>query len=574
MPPFDIDPHANGAPHSLPGDETVLVAPPRHGLAEDPTNKMSDSARRQVALVEGSAPHMSQETREILRNRLRIAAVLFFIGFFSFLLRWPFYWSEWGAAEYRGLLYSHAGVTVVMGLLAVKLCHRCTFNLTKLRLAELLVFGLPALFFVLKEFGEVSTAVNLPEGRAFLPLLVAPWMLVIFTYALFIPNTWQRAAVVLGLMGALPVALMLYMSYSIPVFNEVLSRPEYEGFVSGQVMVLAIAVLVGTVGVHTIGTLRREAFAARQLGQYRLKQKLGGGGMGEVYLAEHKMMKRPCAVKIIRPEKAGDPHALARFEREVRATAKLSHWNSIDIYDYGRTSDGTFYYVMEFLPGHNVGELVDDYGPLPAGRTVYLMEQVCAALIEAHGIGLVHRDIKPANIFCAYRGGVFDVAKLLDFGLAKKTVETGDGTMHLTVQGTITGSPLFMSPEQASGDDDVDARSDIYSLGAVLYYMLTGRPPFEHDNPVKVMIAHAAQEVVPPREHNASIPRELEEIILRCLEKDPDHRYQDVAALQRALREVALDDPWSSDRAHDWWNCNGCPERKKLAAELVEAAAV
>jgi len=574
VPPFDIDPHANGAPHSLPGDETVLVAPPRHGLAEDPTNKMSDSARRQVALVEGSAPHMSQETREILRNRLRIAAVLFFIGFFSFLLRWPFYWSEWGAAEYRGLLYSHAGVTVVMGLLAVKLCHRCTFNLTKLRLAELLVFGLPALFFVLKEFGEVSTAVNLPEGRAFLPLLVAPWMLVIFTYALFIPNTWQRAAVVLGLMGALPVALMLYMSYSIPVFNEVLSRPEYEGFVSGQVMVLAIAVLVGTVGVHTIGTLRREAFAARQLGQYRLKQKLGGGGMGEVYLAEHKMMKRPCAVKIIRPEKAGDPHALARFEREVRATAKLSHWNSIDIYDYGRTSDGTFYYVMEFLPGHNVGELVDDYGPLPAGRTVYLMEQVCAALIEAHGIGLVHRDIKPANIFCAYRGGVFDVAKLLDFGLAKKTVETGDGTMHLTVQGTITGSPLFMSPEQASGDDDVDARSDIYSLGAVLYYMLTGRPPFEHDNPVKVMIAHAAQEVVPPREHNASIPRELEEIILRCLEKDPDHRYQDVAALQRALREVALDDPWSSDRAHDWWNCNGCPERKKLAAELVEAAAV
>ena len=205
-------------------------------------------------------------------------------------------------------------------------------------------------------------------------------MLVIFTYALFIPNTWQRALSVLGLVGALPVALMIYMSYSIPAFNEILSRPEYEGFVSGQVMVLAIAVLVGTVGVHTIGTLRREAFAAKQLGQYRLKQRLGGGGMGEVYLAEHKMMKRPCAVKIIRAEKAGDPHALARFEREVRATAKLSHWNSIDIYDYGRTADGTFYYVMEFLPGHNIGEIVDDYGPLPAGRTVYLMDQVCAAL--------------------------------------------------------------------------------------------------------------------------------------------------------------------------------------------------
>ena len=131
-----------------------------------------------------------------------------------------------------------------------------------------------------------------------------------------------------------------------------------------------------------------------------------------------------------------------------------------------------------------------------------------------------------------------------------------------------------MSPEQASGDDDVDARSDIYSLGAVMYYMLTGRPPFESTNPVRVMIAHASQEVVPPREHNAAIPRELEEIVLRCLEKDPDHRYQDVVSLQRALAELVLDDPWSSERAHEWWNCNGCPERKKLAAELVEAAAV
>jgi serine/threonine-protein kinase len=354
----------------------------------------------------------------------------------------------------------------------------------------------------------------------------------------------------------------------------VLARPEYEGFLSGQLMTLAIAVLVGTVGVHTIGNLRREAFAAKQLGQYRLKQKLGGGGMGEVYLAEHRMMKRPCAVKIIKADKAGDPQALARFEREVRATAKLSHWNSIDIYDYGRTADGTFYYVMEFLPGHNIGEIVEEYGPFSPGRAVYLMDQVCAALIEAHGIGLVHRDIKPANIFCAYRGGVFDVAKLLDFGLAKKTIDAGDGTMHLTIEGTITGSPLFMSPEQATGGDDVDGRSDIYSLGAVMYLMLTGRAPFEFDNPVKVMIAHASQDVEPPRAHNAAIPQELEDVILRCLEKDPDHRFQDVAALQRALREVVVDEPWSSERAHEWWNCNGCPERKKMAADLVEAAAV
>jgi eukaryotic-like serine/threonine-protein kinase len=574
VPPFEHDPHANGAPPSRPGDETVLVAPPRFPRANDSSDVRQDSARRQVALIEGSAPHLSQETRDVLRNRLRIAAVLFFIGFFAFLLRWPFYWDEWGQPGYRWLLYPHIAVTLLLGLLSIKLCRRCTLTLPMLRLAELLVFGGPAVFFLLKEYHEVTTAVTLADGHAFVPLLVAPWMLVIFTYTIFIPNTWQRALAVTAAVAALPIGLMIYLGYTVPFLSSVLSRPEYEGFISGQVMVLGIAVLVGTVGVQTIGTLRREAFAAKQLGQYRLKQKLGGGGMGEVYLAEHRMMKRPCAVKIIKAEKAGDPQALARFEREVRATAKLSHWNSIDIYDYGRTADGTFYYVMEFLPGHNIGEMVDEYGTFSPGRTVYVMEQVCAALHEAHGIGLVHRDIKPANIFCAYRGGIFDVAKLLDFGLAKKTFDTAEGNPHLTIEGTITGSPLFMSPEQATGGDQVDARSDIYSLGAVIYYMLTGRPPFEFDNPVKVMIAHASQEVVSPREHNAAIPHDLEDIVLRCLEKDPDHRYQDVASLQRALHELTIEDPWSSDRAHEWWNCNGCPERKKMAADLVEAAAV
>ena len=335
---------------------------------------------------------------------------------------------------------------------------------------------------------------TLPDGNARLATIITPWILLIFTYAMFIPNTWQRAAVVLGLMGVMPIAMLAYF-YTIPTFSQLAGRIDYAGFVSGQVLMAAIVVMTALVGVHTIGTLRREAFAAKQLGQYRLKRKLGSGGMGEVYLAEHQMMKRPCAVKLIRPEKAGDPRMLARFEREVRATAKLSHWNSIDIYDYGRTADGTFYYVMEYLPGHNIGEVVEGYGPIPPGRTVFLMDQVCGALAEAHGIGLVHRDIKPANIFCAYRGGVFDVVKLLDFGLAKPTMEKAPDA-QLTLAGTVTGSPLFMSPEQASGDDTVDARSDIYSLGAVMYYMLTGQPPFMSDNPLKVMIAHASQEVV------------------------------------------------------------------------------
>jgi len=566
----------NGRPENRPsanGDETVIAPRPIFGRRKDSSSgDVRAEARRGVALVEGSTPHLSAETRDLLRNRLRLAAIMFFVGFLAFLIRWAFYWGEWGKAEHMPMFYTHAIVTVVLGAFAVRLCRHCTYPLTKLRVAELVIFGCPALFFLVHALDTNMYLANLPAAQARIETIVTPWLLLIFTYAMFIPNTWQRAAAVLGVISAVPIGVLTYFE-SATAFQQLLSQPNYSGFISAQVLLIAISLLTGIVGVHTIGTLRREAFVAKQLGQYRLKKRLGSGGMGEVYLAEHQMMKRPCAVKLIRPEKAGDPRMLARFEREVRATAKLSHWNSIDIYDYGRTADGTFYYVMEYLPGHNIGEIVDGYGPIPAGRAVYLLDQVCAALAEAHGIGLVHRDIKPANIFCAYRGGVFDVIKLLDFGLAKPTMET-TGDAQLTMAGTVTGSPLFMSPEQASGDDTVDARSDIYSLGAVMYYMLTGQPPFMADNPLKVMIAHASQEVVPPRQINAEIPAELEEIVLRCLEKDPDHRFQSVSDLRAALRDLIFEDAWSSDLAAKWWSCNGCPERKKLAAELVEAAAV
>ncbi len=572
MPPMDHHHRTNGQQSSSTGDETVIVSRPKNRVAASDSGLPADKPRWHVALVEGSTPHLSAETRELLRNRLRITAVLFCIGFSAFFVRWLFHWNEWVTPQHRFIFWTHGLVTIVLGAIALRLCVRCNFSVAKLRLAELMIFGCPALFFLVQ--GVQGAIYDVSSGQSHAQLVIVPWLLLIFTYAMFIPNKWQRATVVLATFGLLPIAMLGYLCSTVPAFWQMISSPDYAGYLSGQIIVLGLAVLAGAVGVHTIGTLRHEAFAAKQLGQYRLKQRLGSGGMGEVYLAEHQMMKRPCAVKLIRPEKAGDPLMLARFEREVRATAKLSHWNSIDIYDYGRTADGTFYYVMEFLPGHNIGEMVMDYGPFSAGRTVYLMDQVCAALNEAHGMGLVHRDIKPANIFCAYRGGIFDVAKLLDFGLAKPTFEAKANDPQLTVEGTVTGSPLFMSPEQASGEDQVDGRSDIYSLGAVMYYMLTGQPPFAFDNPVKVLIAHASQDVTPPRKHNPEISKEFEEILLRCLEKDPEHRFQDVASLQRALQELVVDDIWSSERAAKWWSCNGCPERKKMAAELVDAAAV
>jgi serine/threonine-protein kinase len=199
------------------------------------------------------------------------------------------------------------------------------------------------------------------------------------------------------------------------------------------------------------------------------------------------------------------------------------------------------------------------------------MRQICDALAEAHGHNLIHRDIKPANIYCAYRGGMFDVAKLLDFGLAKPLTDANSS--GLTQEGSITGSPLYMSPEQASSEE-VDARSDIYSLGAVMYFMATGKPPFAYENPLKVMIAHASEDPEPPRYVNGDVPAELEEIILRSLEKRPEDRFQTIAELRDALEQVPVDNEWSSRLAADWWNNFGCPKRKALAAEAIELAAV
>ncbi len=531
------------------------------------------AARHGIALVEGSAPHLSQETLNVLRDRLRIVSILLCAGFGLFLARSFSMFDQFTATGSYPLLVGHVAVTLLLAFMAWRLCVKCNMVLGNLRVAEFLIFGGPAAYMMTVNIYNLMNSAQLPDGHSHIPHIASFWVLLIFSYAIFIPNTWRRALVVLSIFGLLPLLAMIIADFRSPQMDALLHTDDFDGAWIEHFLIMAIAVATGTLGVRAIGALRQEAFVAKQLGQYRLRRMLGSGGMGEVYLAEHQMMKRPCAIKVIRAEKAGDPQVLARFEREVQATAKLSHWNSIDIYDYGRTADGTFYYVMEFLPGHNIGELINDYGPMSAGRAIYLMRQVCDALAEAHGHGLVHRDIKPANIFCAYRGGMFDVAKLLDFGLAKPLSDVQDEA-GLTQEGTITGSPLFMSPEQATGGNEVDERSDIYSLGAVMYLMVTGKPPFDYQQPIKVLVAHASETPVSPRELNPSIPVELDEIIMRCLEKQPEDRFQDVASLAEQLEHVPLADPWSSKLASAWWNCNGCPERKAMAAEAVELAAV
>jgi eukaryotic-like serine/threonine-protein kinase len=327
------------------------------------------------------------------------------------------------------------------------------------------------------------------------------------------------------------------------------STPRYL-LLSFDAMVLLILAVGSTFGARMISVLRTQIAEAKHLGQYRLRRRIGAGGMGEVYLAEHQLLKRPCALKLLRPESVADPRTLARFEREVRLTAALSHPNTVEIYDYGRTDKGTYYYVMEYLPGQSLAELVERHGPQPPGRVVYLLRQICQALREAHAAGLIHRDIKPSNIFVSQRGGMDDVAKLLDFGLVLPIAKTG--APQLSREDQILGTPLFMSPEQATGGD-LDGRSDIYSLGAVAYFLLTGRPPFEGEDGIRLMIAHARDPVVPPSLLYVNVPRDLERVVLRCLSKDPVDRFPDSESLEKAMGSCACVVDWDQDSAARWW---------------------
>jgi serine/threonine protein kinase len=278
-----------------------------------------------------------------------------------------------------------------------------------------------------------------------------------------------------------------------------------------------------------------------------LKERLGAGGMGEVYRAEHVLLRRPCAIKLIRPERAGNPKNLRRFEREVQVTATLTHPNTVQIYDYGRADDGTFYYVMEYLPGVNLEQLIKQHGPLPPERAVHLLRQLCGALREAHAAGLIHRDIKPSNVIVCEQGGMHDVAKLLDFGIVDAPgAAPGEA---ITAQDQLLGTPAYMSVEQASGASDLDARSDLYSLGATAYFMLTGLPPFDRPTINLTIAAQLRDPVTPPHYVRTGVPADVSAVIVKCLEKDAAQRFQDAAELGRALAACECAGGWTEKRA-------------------------
>jgi serine/threonine-protein kinase len=374
---------------------------------------------------------------------------------------------------------------------------------------------------------------------------VAVWVL---SFPLVIPNT--RGKVILATLAAAamdPLGLLIQVSAGLP-------PPDPRALLAA----FAPTVIAAAIGIIVSGLIFRmsvEAMRARELGSYRLVEPLGAGGMGEVWRAEHVMLARPAAIKLIRTTGSTGPsrEVQKRFEREARATARLSSPHTVQIYDYGTTEEGTFYYVMELLDGFDLDTLVKDFGPVPPERAIHFLRQACASLAEAHARGLIHRDIKPANIYVCRYGIEVDFVKVLDFGLVKtaSAMDAADGA--LTAVGTIAGTPGYMSPEMALGRE-VGPAADIYSLGCVGYWLLTGRPVFERDTPVELLIDHAR--TAPPslaERAPGSFPPGLEQILLACLEKEPERRPATVAELAARLEAIRTDETWTPERAQRFW---------------------
>jgi eukaryotic-like serine/threonine-protein kinase len=390
------------------------------------------------------------------------------------------------------------------------------------------------------------------EVRGWTP--VAVWILV---YPLIVPGRTRRVVAASLLTAAMdPLGLWLAVAAG---------APAPPAAVLGRLFLTTVlATVLVPIAAGIVYGLALEVKRAREMGSYRLVERLGKGGMGEVWRAKHRMLARPAAIKLIRPEVLGakDPDTremlLRRFEREAQATALMRSSHTMELYDFGMTDDGTFYYVMELLDGFDLNELVERFGPLPAERAVHMLRQVCASLAEAHEAGLIHRDVKPANLYACRYGREVDFIKVLDFGLVKQGRAPEEGADKLTAADISPGgTPAFMSPEQALGDGEVDGRSDIYALGCVAYWLLTGSLVFKGTTPMETIVLHVNREPEPPsRRTTRPVPADLEGIVLACLAKDPADRPQTADELAMRLGSVRVGEEWTPLRAKEWWDTN------------------
>ena len=367
--------------------------------------------------------------------------------------------------------------------------------------------------------------------------------------AILLPSPVRRTLII-GALAFLPTVIPAWWTWIQATTGGDAGRQQMQmALFSGWAVV---AVAVSSVVSLVVFGLRRRAQQAMRLGQYRLVRKIGSGSAGDVYLARHAMLRRPTAIKLLRPDRAGEKY-IEMFENEVQQTSRLTHPNTVSVYDYGRTPDGIFYYAMEYLPGQNLMDMVRQHGPLPPALVIHILRQACGSLAEAHAAGLVHRDVKPGNTILCQRGGLHDVVKLVDFGLVKTLTEQAVGQDG--EGGTINGTAAYLAPESIKTPAMADHRADLYALGVTGYVLLTGRHPFGGVDMAELFMKHLHSTPDRPSERlGRPLPRDLEEVILTCLSKDPADRPRDAVALRRALDACADAGQWSQAQSERWWS--------------------
>jgi serine/threonine-protein kinase len=404
---------------------------------------------------------------------------------------------------------------------------------------------------------------QLIPGPILLPGWGASWVcIVVLLFPVIIPNSKTKilmASLIAASMDPLGIWVAGLLGKQIPSLKAIVVAYRINYLCAGMALVPS----------HVLQRLSRKVSEAREMGAYRLLELLGQGGMGEVWRAEHRMLRRNAAIKIIRPsvldvstEEAD--RILRRFEREAQATATLRSPHTVELYDFGINEEGIFYYVMELLDGIDLKKLIARFGPQPPERVAHVLRQTCHSLQNAHGVGLLHRDIKPANIFVCRMGEDFDFVKVLDFGLVRSERRASSTVTDLTAVQTIVGTPAYIAPEIIRGEYAADGRSDIYSLGCVAYYLLTGRAVFEGKSPMQVFIQHVEETPIPPSEIcETAMPIEFEQVVLRCLAKNPSDRFQKAKELSDELARIQFSSPWTDVRMSEWWRTHlpeGTPE--------------
>jgi serine/threonine protein kinase len=485
-------------------------------------------------------------------TRLQILAWLYAFTFFmaAFFPRLIF-------ADERRLLFERA-VNWAPGSLSIVVAVTVALMIRLAHLRPAAITALALVFEVVGSYGiaaaEFLQPAGLDAGRPWVGLSwVAVWMLM---FNVVVP-TMPRYAVIAALASVTSVPAMVMLSISL--FPPVSRLDDVEIFFRFGFPYLLV-VIMAYVGARVVYNLGTEVTRARELGSYRLEDRLGEGGMGEVWKASHRLLARPAAIKLIRPSVAGNGGGQSdamrrRFEREAQVIAQLRSPHTVTLFDFGITEEGSFYYVMELLDGVDADTLIKRFGPIPAERVVHILRQICHSLSEAESCGLVHRDIKPANIFLCRYGEDHDFVKVLDFGIAKAVHEpSSEALTAVTMPDVVPGTPAFIAPEQALGGSDVDTRADIYATGCVAYWLLTGQLVFAADTPMKLLVAHAHARPEPPSARtDLPISPELDALVLSCLAKERDHRPSSPRDLLERLEAVMLREVWSEARAREWW---------------------